>query len=147
MKYMRLPCNGLCVSMMLMLCVLLPHNAIASSSTDKAFRFGICPSNIKSVFVTKEVKADIWHLMITLNSVGTEQFRELQEKHFDKPVELAWDGASFGRRQLNLAGLAGAKQLLLQSRGWLSRSAAEAQMKLLTDKNLKVRCGEIESPH
>ncbi|MGH7238567.1 MAG: hypothetical protein ACREHG_00725 [Candidatus Saccharimonadales bacterium] len=141
MKYIRLPCKGLYVNAMLMLYLLLPHNAIASSSMDKAFRFGICPSNIKSVLVTKEVKADIWHLMITLNSVGTEQFRDLQEKHFDKPVELAWDGVSFGKRQLNLAGLADAKQLLLQSRGWLSLHAAEAQMKLLGDKSFDVPCG------
>ncbi len=143
MKYMRLSGSGLCVGAVFMLCVLLPLNAAASTSADKVIRFGICPANIKSVLVTKEVGANVWHLVITLNSVGTEKFRQLQKKYFGEFVELAWDGVSFGRRRFDLAGLAGLKQLHLQSQGWLSHRAVEAQMKLLGNKSLDVPCGQI----
>lgn len=145
MKYMRLLGSGLCISAVFMLCVLLPLNAVANTSADKVIRFGICPANIKSVLITQEVGANVWHLVITLNSVGTEQFRHLQKKkHFVELVEVDWDGVSFGRRRFDLAGFAGLKQLHLQSQGWLSRRAAEAQMKLLGNKSLDVPCGPID---
>jgi len=149
MKYMRLSGSGLCVGAVFMLCVLLPLNAAANTSADKVIRFGICPANIKSVLVTQEVDANVWHFVITLNSVGTEQFKHLQkEKHFVDLVEVDWDGVSFGRLRfgyaVNLASLSGAKYIHLESQGWLSLRAAEAQMKLLGNKSLDVPCGPID---
>jgi len=153
MKYMRLLYGRLYASavFVFLLCVLLPHNAAANPSADKVIRFGICPDNIKSVLVTQEVGANVWYFVFTLNSVGTKQFRQMETtKHFVELVEVDWDGVSFGRVQfvnvVNIANASDAKYIHLQSQGWHSLSAAEAQMKLLGNKSLNVPCGKLAEP-
>lgn len=149
MKYMRLLCKGLCVSAMLILCALLPHNAVASTSPSNVIRFGICGSNIRNILVTQGADTSTWHFEITLNSIGTKQFRHMWNgKRRSNLVELDWDGVSLGRvlftSVINSANLSDAKYIHLQSRGWLNLRAAEAQMELLGHKDLEVPCGLID---
>lgn len=149
MMHKRVFYSGLCAGAMLMLCALLPHNAEASASSSTIIRFGICGSNVRNVLLTKGSDTDTWHFEITLNSIGTEQFRNMPNgEHLNDSVELDWDGVSLGRvlftSVINSANLSDAKYIHLQSRDWLSLSAAEAQMKLLGHKDLDVPCGPID---
>lgn len=138
MKYFRSAYKSLCVAFML--CALLPRVALANPAANKeAMHFALCSSNVKSIILTKVPgNGTKWEFVITLNSVGAQQFRRLEEKNPRQLVDVVWVGVSFGRRRLDLPVQSDAKKLVLGSK-WFSFRAAEEHFDLLNNRLLRKR--------
>ena len=148
MRLKMILCSGL-FSATFALLVLLPYDAVAGSPPSNAIRFGICGNNIRNVLLSQSADTNTWHLEITLNGVGTKQFKNLpSEKAFGNIVELDWGGVSLGRVRyttvVDSENVSKAKYVHLRSRTWHSLEAARAQMILLGRKDLDVPCGSAK---
>lgn len=83
--------------------------------------------------------------MITLNSIGTQQFKQLEERNPGQLADVIWAGRSFGTLSLDLPVPSGAKKLVLGSE-WYGLDEANAKFDLLNKnlchkRNLTSPCG------
>lgn len=126
------------------LCVLFSSTALASLPADKAIQFALCSANVESIILTKvpgnETK---WEFVITLNSVGTQQFTQLEGMRPGQLVDVVWAGVSFGKRRLNLPIQSGSRKLRLGSK-WFNYRTAQKNFNLLNQKLLHKR--DLSSP-
>lgn len=132
-------------SMFILAFVFLSQNASAKSPTHKVIKFELCADNVKSLGLYKQANGDLWHFVITLNDMGTDQFRRLQAEHFGQQVEIVWVGVEFGKRLLDIVDLSDKHQLFLVSR-WLTHRVAQNRIavlksRLLHKMNLDIPCG------
>jgi hypothetical protein len=143
MKYLQ-ALNRLCVA--LVLSALIMCDASARSLTKKPVPFFLCSANVKSIILTKVPGSETnWEFVITLNGMGAQQFRELEEVASGRLVDIIWAGVSFGKRRLDIPVPPDAKRLVLGS-NWFSASAAHATFDLLNKnllqkRNLNSPCG------
>jgi len=130
--------GSLAVSLVALL--VLPSSGAAGGDANGAVRFGVCPSNISNVIVTKEGDGeDAVRLAITLNSAGSKQLQSFSEHHLGEVVEVVFDGAVLVSTPVSARITSGK----LLSRRWSSVSAAEELAKLLGNNTLGVPCGPI----
>lgn len=142
MTFTHLLCRSLGV--LFVLSVLLPRSAMAGPPDGKVSQFDLCSVNVKNIVLTKVPgNKTEWEFVITLNSLGAQQFKALEKTHFGKIVEVEWAGVPFGRRRLDLPIPEGAKTLFLGST-WLSYNDAENKLDTL-NKNLQ-RTHDLKTP-
>lgn len=133
-----------------LMCALLLRNVSAGPLVSPVIKFALCSKNIKGIVLTKVPgHATKWEFVITLNKVGAQQFRELEDRNPDAIVDVVWDGISFGKRGLDLPVQGDADRLFLGSK-WFSHQAAKQRFALLNKRLLRTArldspCGEI--PH
>lgn len=104
---------------------------------------------MKNIVVAKQVDGDAYRLVITLNSLGAEQFRQMESRYAGGIINIEWAGISLGEHRLYVNVSEDAKQLLLGS-AWMSRRNAEGKLqlveqRLLHKKNPHAPCGLIRS--
>ena len=135
MKYIGSLHRSLCVS--LVLCALLPRDASSQQATTEVIPFFLCSGNVKNVVLTKVPGNDKqWEFVITLNSTGTQQFKELEEASPGHLVDIVWAGVSYGSRRLDLPVEADATSLVLGSK-WFTSTTAHSTFDLLNKNLLK----------
>lgn len=133
----------------LLLCALLSGNASANSPSSRAIKFALCSDNVKNIIVAKQVDGDAYRLVITLNSLGAKQFRQMEGRYAGRIINIEWAGISLGEHRLYINVRKDAKQLLLGS-AWMSRENAEGRLRLveqrlLHKKDPRAPCGLIGS--
>lgn len=118
-------------------CELHARAATAGHDLQSVIRFQLCSRNVKSLGLYKQSgTGKLWHFVVILNDMGTMQFRELENKHLDEPVEIVWAGVKFGSGQLNIVNLSTVRNLILVSK-WEPYGKARAKMTLLHDRLLR----------
>lgn len=134
----------------LLVCTLLSGNVTAKSPGYRAIIFALCSDNVKNIIVAKQVDGDAYRLVITLNSLGAGQFRQIESQYPGRIINVEWAGVSLGKNRLYINVPADAKQLLLGS-AWMSRQNAEGKLRLVEQRLLHMKnphapCGLTRGP-
>jgi hypothetical protein len=120
-----------------MQCAASSRSVSARPPGNEGSQFLLCHANVKSLILAK-VPGDTsnWEFIITLNSTGAQQFRELEEEIPEQLIDIVWADISFGTRRSDLPVQPGAKSLVLGSR-WFNIAQAHTTFDLLNKRLLQ----------